>query len=376
MAVVLLAGAGLLLRSFLAILAVDTGFQAERVLTFGVHPPAASYENEDAVRDYYARLSEHVATLPGVEASAAASWLPILGGDRTWRVEIEGLLLDPGEERSLHTRFVTPDYFRAMGISLHRGRDFTAEDRGEIPVIVINQAAASRYFPGEDPLGKQIRSVTDERVGGVVVGVVGDAPQGAVHETPQPEMFVPHGQAPRRLMTMVVRVDGDPLAAAGTIRRGVHSLDAGVPLRDFRAMDQIVAESLSRPRFLTMLLALFAAVALVMAAIGIFGLLSFSVVQRTREIGIRMALGARPGEVIGAVVRRGLVLTVTGLGIGMVGAVLVTRFLHGVLYGIAPTDPITFATVPLLLAAVALLAAWLPARRAARVDPMVALRAE
>lgn len=375
--VVLLAGAGLLLRSVAAMMSEDSGFSTTQVLSFTTRLPEAAYPSDASVLGFYDRLGQRVARLSDVQTVAAVDRLPILQNVFEYRVEVEGLApAAPGEERDIRSRAITPEYFRALGVSLLRGRVFTEQDQGEVPVAIINEAAAERYFPGENPVGMQLRSPVNPRVGGEVVGVVANARQNALHEIPQPEMYIPHAQFPRGYMTVVVRTAGDPLAVAGAIRREIHALDPNLPLSAMRTMEQVLAESIAQPRFLATLLSLFAGCALLLAVIGIFGLLSFSVAQQAREIGIRMALGARQREVVGAVVRRGLVLVVAGLGVGVAAALPLTRTLESLLYGVVPIDGATFAAVVILLVSAALLAIYLPARRAARVDPMVALRAE
>jgi putative ABC transport system permease protein len=376
LAVVLLVGAGLLLRSLLALASVETGFRSEQVLTFRVAPPAAFYDSEDAVRGYYDRLFERISSLPGVASAAAVSRLPIGQTVFEYRIELEGMEPPPvGEDRAIRTRFVTPAYFEAMGIPVRRGRGFSEHDRGAYPVAIVNEAAARRYYPGQDPLGRRIQATANTRVGGEIVGIVGNARQ-AVHEEPQPEMYVPHAQFASRFMTVVVRTAGDPLAIAGPIRRELQALDADVPIPAFRTLDEVVSNSVARPRFLATIVGAFAGMALIIAATGVFGLLSFAVARQTREIGIRMALGARQHEVLGAVLRHGLLLSGAGLALGIGAALILTRLLQTLLYGVSPADPATLVLVGVVLGATALLASYLPARRAARVDPIVALRNE
>jgi putative ABC transport system permease protein len=377
LAVILLVGAGLLLRSLLALMSVDMGFRTEQVLAFRVSPPAAHYQSPEAIRDYYDRLLERVAGLPDVRGAAAVSRLPIRQSVFGYRIHVEGLPPPAaGEDREIRTRFVTPAYFRVMGIDVRQGRGIEAQDRGVRRVIVINEAAARHFFPGEDPIGRQIRAHSNEQVGGEVVGVVADARQDSIVETPLPEMYVPHTQFPARFMTVVVRAAGDPLGLAQPIVHELQALDRNVPLPEFSTMEQVMADAVARPRFLSAVMTGFAGTALVIAATGLFGLLSFSVARQRREIGIRMALGARQAEVIGRVLRRGLSLTAVGLATGIVGAMLLTRLLQSVLYGVSAVDPVTLLGVALLLGGTALLASYLPARQAARVDPLVALRDE
>jgi predicted permease len=268
---------------------------------------------------------------------------------------------------------VTPEYFRTIGVPLRGGRGFNDRDHGEAPfVAILNEAAVRDWFPNEDPIGKRV-SVGGERE---IVGVVGDVLQRRPGQPAAPQLFVPFAQWTTRSVQIVVRAAAEPLALASAIRAGVHEVDRHLPIADLITLERMVEQSITRPRFYAASLGLFACVALSLAATGIFGVVAYTVSQRTREIGIRVALGARRRDVLGLVMGQGLRMALLGVALGVGGALGLTRVLERLLYGIKPADPLTFATVTLVLVAAALLACWLPARRAARVDPMVALRSE
>jgi predicted permease len=284
----------------------------------------------------------------------------------------------------MEIRVATPEYFSTIGIPLVRGRLFSDADRpGSTPVVLITAAAARRFFPGEDPIGKTITLGWGKRVnggrtaaGGQVVGIVGDVKDAGLGEANAPELYLPFRQWPIENMTVLVRTATPPASLADAIRAQVASLDPGLPVSNIRTLDDIVAKSISQPRFYMTLLTIFAAVALALAAIGIFGVLTYAVSQRTREIGIRMALGAREGSVVALVVSQAMGLVIIGLIIGLAAAALLAHTLTGMLFSVTPTDPLTFAAVGALLSAVALFATYVPARRASRVDPTIALRAD
>jgi putative ABC transport system permease protein len=382
LAVMLLVGAGLLMRSFVHLQQVDPGFRPEQALALDLELPDRSYPEEAQRIAFFNTLLERIEALPGVSTAGAVNLLP-MGEDRfVISFAVRGRPPAPqGEGEALEVRIATPDYFRTMGIPLRQGRAFTEADRADAPqVVLINETTAQRHFAGEDPIGKYIqlgwRQSEERFAGGEVVGIVADVRQLGPGEDFLPELYLPYAQAPESEMSIVVRAAGDPLALAGAIRAEVRALDPNLPVTALRTLDQVLSSAVAQPRFYVLLLGIFAAVALVLAAIGIFGVMSYAVVQRTREIGIRIALGAAPGAVLQMVIRRALLLAAGGVVVGLGGSLVVTRVLESLLYGVSTTDPATFLTVAALLTTVAMLAAYLPARRATRVDPMIALRSE
>ena len=376
LAVVLLAGAGLLIRSFLGLTAVQPGFRAEGAVHFEVELPGAAYATDASIIAFHDRLVERLDGLRGTETVGAVSRLPLTGRLNTSFQIVGQPAADPGQQQYIETRSATPGYFESIGIPLLRGRGITQDDRGgSVPVAVISQSTVQRHFGGIDPIGQQIRvSILDEPR--TIVGVVGDVRHLGLDQQEAPHAYFPLAQVPRRAMNVVVRAEGDRDALAAAIRNEIRQLDPLLPPPQVHALGAIIGESVARSRFVTTLLGAFAGVALVLSAIGIFGLLSYTVAQRTREFGIRLALGARSTDVLGMVLRRALVMAGIGLGAGLIGALLLGRFVSGVLYGVSPTDPVTMVLVMLLLVATVLLASLIPARRAAGVQPTEALRYE
>jgi len=274
-------------------------------------------------------------------------------------------------------RAVSPDYFRVMGISLRTGREFSSADHERTPMVtIINETMAKRYWPNANPIGQRIKETSNERVWREIVGIVGSVRHRARGEEPRPEMFVPWSQGPAPSLNVAVRTQVQPASFAAALRRAVTATDANLPVFDVRTMEERLFESVAQPRFRTALLGTFAALALVMAVVGLYAVVAFSVAQRTHELGIRVALGAQRRDVIGLVLGHGMKLVGLGLVIGLAGAWALTRVLTTLLYEVKPTDPLTFLSVPVLLITVAILACWLPARQAARVDPITALRSE
>ncbi|MFO7654332.1 MAG: ADOP family duplicated permease, partial [Candidatus Krumholzibacteriia bacterium] len=377
LAVVLLVGAGLLIRSFAELTAVDPGFQPEQAVAFQVSLPYSVYDEAPERHEFFRRLEEEVEALPGVTVAGSASGLPFQGSGAILSFGIEGEEPpQPGEVQDIHVKLATPDYVRAIGSRLVSGRLFNAYDRQDAPMVVlVNEAAVRRWFPDGEAIGERI--TFGGEVWREVVGVVSDLKQFGPGEPAQPELFIPHGQAAGGgTMQVVVRTAGDPMALTGAIRRTIRSMDPNLPVDQFTPLEQVVAQSVAQARFYSTLLAIFAAVALALAGIGIFGVMSYTVAQRTREIGIRIALGAPVVDMRTAVVGQAMLLALAGLGIGLPGAFALTRVLQSQLYGVSPTDPVTFAVVALTLAGAAFIASYLPARRATRVDPMTALRYE
>jgi len=383
LAVMLLAGAGLLMRSFVRLQSVNPGFDATRTLSFELSLPRARYAEQPAQVAFFDQLLPRLRALPGVRASEAVTMLPLTASNFNISFEIVGrppvpLALQP----SMEVRVATPGYFGAMAIPITRGRGFTDGDTaGQPPVVLVSEAAARTFFPGEDPIGKTIklgwgRGPGRPRAGGQVVGIVGDVKVERLSDPDEPHVYLPYRQWPDRSMSVVVKTTTPPASLVAAVRQEVYAIDPNLPLASVGSLEQIVSESISQQRFYMLLLTAFASVALVLAAVGIFGVLSYAVSQRTREIGIRMALGAHGRSVIRLIVRDAMVLVGCGVAAGLSLSLLLSRAMTTMLFAIAPRDPATYATVSVTLAVVALFASWLPARRATRVDPIVALRAD
>jgi putative ABC transport system permease protein len=381
LALVLLAGAGLLVRSFVTLRSVDPGFRGESVLTFGIQLPDAAYDTEQKRVEFHDRLVERLEALPGARSAAVVSVIP-LGNRASWQsFEVAGREpAEHGNEPVLQVLAATPDYHRTLSIPLLAGRGLVPEDRSGAPrVAVLNESAVRRFFPDANPIGARITFddlAADSVTWWEVVGVVGDVRQMSLEEGENPAVYLPEAQVGESVVDVVVRTAVPPMALAGPVKQAVAALDPNVPVSGLRPLQDAVARSVSQPRFYMTLLSIFAAVALALATIGIFGVVRYAVAQRTREIGIRMALGADSRSVIRLVVGGALTLAGAGVGLGVLGALAGTRLLSSLLYGVSPTDPLTFVAVGALLFAAALLASLLPARRATRLDPNVALRAE
>jgi putative ABC transport system permease protein len=380
LAVVLLAGAGLLLRSLLGLGRVDPGFAKDHVITFGLDLPGR-YEHPQRI-EFYRQLLARVRSLPGVRSASAAFPLPLSADDVKTVFEIEDRPEKTSERPITTFHVVDDDYFRAVGIPLLRGREFEPRDdtSGAPAVVIISQSLAKLAFPGENPVGQRIRpdisTGNEQPPMRLVVGVVGDVKAEGLAAPSIPESYVPYAQLPFAPMAVVVRTVIDPETMVPTLRREVQALDKDLPLLRVKTLDEYVDDSIADTRFETILLGLFGTLALVLTAVGLFGVIAYGVVQRTREIGIRLALGAEPGAIAGMIVKNGVSLASVGVGIGLAAAFLLTRLMRSLLYGINPSDPTTFLGVPLLLIAMAVLASYIPAHRAAKVDPMVALRYE
>jgi putative ABC transport system permease protein len=383
---VLLFGAGLLARSFVKLQSVDPGFRAENILTSRVTLPAREYSTPAQVTRFYGQLMQRLAALPGVTASGAVSSLPLATTLGDLNFHIQGR---PEAEGDISPKadwlVVTPGYFEALGMRLVRGRAIETTDDERAPgVVVINQAMAHRYWQGENPIGQRFELGGGAGPGWVtVIGVVDDVRHGGLDSEPSAQMYLPHAQFLRwdshraiAGMTVALRTSGDPARLAAAVRREVHALDSNLPVSEVQTMEQVVSASIAQPRFLALLFSGFAVVALVLAAVGLYAVLAYSVSRRSREIGIRMALGAREHDVASLVIRQGLLLALVGIALGLVGNVALHGLVKSLLFGVSAMDPLTLLAVSVLLAAIALLASWLPARRAARVDPIVALRSE
>jgi len=378
-ALALLVGAGLLIRSFMRVLDTKPGFESRNLLTMMIPASSAKkYDDPAQVRALYSEALKRIEALPGVEAAAVVSNLPFGGNMDMYGFHVEKKpLANPADAPSAERYSLSPDYLRAMGIPLLRGRGFTEQDNANAPLVtLINRTAAQRIWPNEDPVGKRIRLGAVDNPLRTIVGVVGDVNHYDLETAPDLQAYVPHAQWTDSYMLLVVRTTTDPGALTGPVRQTIHALDPDVPLHKVATMRQLVSASVAQRSFTLLLIAVFAAVALLMAAIGLYGVMAYSVTQRTREIGIRVALGAQGADVLRLVVGRGLRLVALGVALGVMAALALTRLMKKLLFEVSATDPVTFAGVAALLALVALLACWIPARRAARVDPMVALRVE
>ncbi|HET9726189.1 MAG TPA: FtsX-like permease family protein, partial [Gemmatimonadales bacterium] len=387
LALVLLTGAGLLIRSAIALNQVDPGFDPRGVLVGRVSLPTGGYDAPEASQQAFERIAERLEHAPGVTASGLVSSAPFEGsGDNGLIPEGRPLSIESAIQADM--RLVTPGYIDAMGLRLRAGRAFTAQDRAGAPlVMLVNQTLARRAWPGQDPIGKRVACCEPGPDGGpnwkTVVGVLADVhARGLGREAPA-EFYLPMGQAPKaawrwidRTMTLAVRTSGEPIAAAPALRDAVWGLDRSLPVYNIATMGDRQSESLASSRFSTLLLGAFGAIALLLAAIGVYGVISYGVTQRAQEIGIRVALGAGRARVLRLVVGHAAVLTGIGLLIGLAGAMLLSRLMGGLLFQVSPTDPPTLGAGVLVLSGVALVAALLPAERAARLDPSVTLRAE
>jgi putative ABC transport system permease protein len=383
-ALLLLIGSGLLLRSFSRLQEVSPGFQPDHLLVADLPLSQNAYAKPELRYEFFDRLVERAKTLPGVKSAGAASFLPVSGGGSLIQFNIEGRPpKTPHDYVAAGYRTVTPQYMETMGVPLLQGRNIAAGDVEKAPaVVVINASMARTYFPGENPLGKrmQIGATPDKDVPYMeIVGVVGDVLQGLDTDA-KAEMYLPYRQADTVLpvfqLSVVLQTSGDPRLQAAALRSAVREIDPNQPVVKIRTMEENMATSVTEPRFRTWLIGIFAALALVLAAVGIYGVMSYSVNQRTNEMGIRVTLGAQPNDVFRIVVGEGLRLALIGVGVGLIGALAATRVLRTFLYGVSAIDPVTFAVTAALLILVAVAACYFPARRATRVDPMVALRYE
>jgi putative ABC transport system permease protein len=379
---VLLIGAGLMIKSFLRLANVNLGFDPRNSLAMQLSLLQSRYSTDAKVNSFYTEVLDKINGLPEVEQVGAVSNLPLGGSNKIRMFDIEGRPAPPpGQDGAIaNFRIATPGYFDALRIRLLRGRDLTDSDNGNSPgVAIINDQMATRYFPNEDPLGKRIRRIAgpgQDLPWLEIVGIVGDVRHSSVDAKPSPEVYVPLLQNSSRDMTLVVRSQVDPQYLASTVRQQVLRTDKDQPTFNVKTMEQVVGESMFINRFSMYLLGVFAAVALVLAAVGIYGVMSYSVSQRTREIGIRVALGAKPLDVIKMVIKRGMLLALIGIGIGLFVAYMVGRFVASLLYGVSEKDIVTFTVSAVVLMLVAFISSYIPARRATRVDPIVALRYE
>ncbi|HET9530503.1 MAG TPA: ABC transporter permease [Blastocatellia bacterium] len=379
LSLVLLASAGLMIRSFIRLQQIDPGFGVENLLTVSLDLPGARYPEADRVAETYERMAEEIRALPGVVAVGVTSALPVGGGGfylgRSFLAE--GWPEPPaGPDAQANWNVITPDYFAAMRIPLLRGRAFSDRDTSEsTPVIIINETMARNMFPGEDPLGKRIRSWRDENLLREIVGIVSDVRYFGRDDPLRGLVYVPHRQNSWwRSMVLAIRTTGEATALTSAVRDKIWEVDRDLAVSNVQTMEKVLYESVSRQRFSMLLLGAFAFLALALAAVGVYGILSYRVAQRSHEIGIRIALGAQTGDVLRMVVGQGLKLALAGIIIGLAAALAVTRVLESLLYGTSTKDALTFSIISLLLMIVAVLASYIPARRATKVDPIVALR--
>jgi putative ABC transport system permease protein len=378
LALVLLVGAGLLIRSFVSLLNTSPGFDAKAILTADVPLSRSRYPEAEQQAAFVQQAIRRISEMPGVAAVAAVNILPLSGNGRQSTFTIEGRPVPNGQEPDAEASTVTPDYFRAMGIPVIRGRAFNEGDKKDAPpVVIISETLARKIFPGEDPVGKRL-VIDVDRPPFEIVGIVGDIRHEKLETETYPEYYLSFYQLPERSVNLIVRAatPGEPASLQMAVRNAVKQIDKEQIVWETKTMEQWRAESVARQRFNMMLLGLFAALALLLAAVGIYGLMSYTVTQRTHEIGIRIALGAQTRDVVRMVVGQGMTLALIGVGAGLLAAFGVTRVMSSLLYGVTATDALTFGAVSLLLIALALLACLIPARRATRVDPMTALRYE
>ncbi len=379
LALVLMAGAGLLIKSLRGLQAVDPGFNAKDLLTMRVMLPNQKYPEEIRRMQFFKDSLERISSLPGVESAGAISFLPFAGPGAGTGFEIEGEPKPvPGQEPVTGVCVVDAGYFQTMQIKLSRGRLFNQQETTQMRhVVVVNQAMVRKYFPTQDPIGKRLTiRMKNENVPSEIIGVVEDSRYQSLDAEVEPMSYWPYPELPNNSMTIVIRTSVESLTMANSIREVIRQIDPEQPIADLRTMESLLASSMARARFSSMLLSILALTALVLAAVGIYGVISYNVSQRTQEIGVRVALGAQPVDILKLVVREGMLLVSIGCGLGLVSALGLTQLMKSLLFNTSVTDPLTFILIPLILGLVSLMACYLPARRATRVDPMVALRSE
>lgn len=378
LSLVLLIGAGLMIKSFIRLLRVNPGFHPENVITMKINLPASTYGDNQKQASFYQQVLHRLENLPGVVAASVVNNLPMGGGSTNGDFDVEGNPPWPnGQGPITEDHVVGPNYFRVMRIPLMRGRYFTERDVVGAPsVVVINEAFAQRVWPNENPLGKRVRIGWPNNNWLEVIGVVGNVKQEALDSATTLEAYVPFLQGPVPAMTLVVRTNGNPNSWVGAVRSQILAVDKNQPIYNVMSLEEVISISVGQRRWNMILLAVFAGVALILAAVGVYGVISYAVSRRTHEIGTRMALGARQIDVLRMIIAQGVVLSLYGVILGLASSFLLTRFLSGLLFEVTSTDPMTYVLIPVLLAFVALVASYIPARRATKVDPMVALRYE
>jgi putative ABC transport system permease protein len=378
LALVLLVGSGLMMRSLWRLMDVRPGFDPQNLTTLQLSLPQAQYARDEQVVAFYSELTRRLENLPGVEAAATIDMMPMGGSGGTTSFIVEGRPAPaPGQYPEANARTSSPGYFRTMRIPVVKGRDFSEHDTAEKPfVVVINETMARKYWPGEDPIGKRLLDPRDRTPPAEVIGVVGDVKHFGLDDQAEEYIYTSALQTPGSGMFVVVRTTTDPVGMTATLRKEVQALDKELPVFDVKPMEQRIVESTGARRLVMFLLGVFALVALILASVGIYGVMAYSVTQRTHEIGIRVALGASRGDILRLVVRQGMLLVLAGVALGLLVSLAVTRFMSGLLFGVMPNDPATLVGVSLLLAGIAFIACLVPALRAMKVDPMVALRYE
>jgi putative ABC transport system permease protein len=376
LALVLLVGAGLMLKSFFLLLDVNPGFDAQNLITIRLSLPQARYSNNNQVTSFYSDLSQRVRNVPGVESVGVINNLPMSGSAGTTRFFIEGRPAPGNVKYDANYRIASPGYFDAMRIPILRGRDFTDKDfESQPPVVIINEAMARTYFPNEDPIGKRLLE-SEKKPPLEIIGIVGDVKHWGLDDKAQEYIYRALTQLPQRSTFLVVRSTSDTASMIGGLREQVRSVDKDLPISDVKPMQQRVADSSASRRLMTLLLCVFACIALLLAAAGIYGVMAYSVTQRFHEIGIRMALGARSVDILKLIVKQGMKMVLIGIALGLIASYLLKRVISSFLFGVSATDVLTFAGVSLLLIVVALVACCIPARNAMKVDPMEAVRYE
>jgi len=392
LSLMLLISAGLMLKSFRRLTEVDPGFISDNVVTAEITLPKSKYSQDQQITRFYQQLLERVASSPGVRSAGIVTCLPLSGADSNTGFFIEGRPLPgPGETNHTYYRSVSHDYFNAMGVPLVKGRHFTAHDNHDAPkVAIINETMAQRFWPNDDPLGKRLafdfEAMTFDTTKGAqlniagnareIIGVVKDIRHSGLDGRLNPETYVPYSQLPSPAMTLVARSSASTLNAVAVMRNQVWAIDNDLPLSKVRTMDMVMSESLAEQRFRTTLLGVFALVALLLATAGVYGVISYSVTQRTREIAVRLALGAQPRDILNLVVRRGFRLLMIGIALGIAGALVINRTLSTLLFEVSSYDPVIFAGFSLVLASAALIASYIPARKATKIEPMISLKTE
>jgi putative ABC transport system permease protein len=379
LSLVLLIGAGLMIRSFWKLQNVNPGFDTSNALTMSVVLTPSRYSEPHQMLAFFDRALEQIRAVPGVVSVGTTTTIPLAGGGSTQPFTVEGRPAGTiAEQPMAQTRYISPDYFRAIGIPLRQGRFFSDYDRDKsVPVVIISEAMARRFWPGENPIGKRLTpSFHSEQGAREIVGIVGDVKSSGLEVDSAAMMYLPFRQSPRPFLSFVVRTASNPESLIQPVSRAIYSIDKDQALTDVQTLDQVLVASLSGRRFNMTLLLTFAGVALLLAAVGVYGVMNYTVTLRRRELGIRMALGAKATDVLRLVLRQGLTLTLIGVGAGLISAYALTRLMATLLYGVTATDYLTFITVPAVLIAVGLLASYVPARRATKVNPTIALRTE